>query len=96
VTSSRRNSRSSEAAAIALVRSAGSVRRSRTLAGSVVSQPRRRANAVNERNVATWRFQVAGAHCPHAAAVNVSRVAPSSASSARVLCLAASRLIVCV
>jgi len=57
-----------------LVRSAGSVRRSRTAAASLVSHPLRREKVVNERRVATWRFQVVGAQPPHVRAVRESGV----------------------
>jgi len=65
----------------ALVRSSGSLRRSSTAAGSSAVHPRRRAWAVKERRVATWRFQVAGAHVVHAALTKLSRVALSRAAS---------------
>jgi hypothetical protein len=52
---------------MALVRSAGSGRRSKSTVRSSTSQRRRRQNARKERTVATWRFQVAGARLPHAA-----------------------------
>ena len=59
-------SRSSSGNGMALVRPAGCGRRSKSTVRSSTSQRRRRQNARNERTVATWRFQVAGARPPQA------------------------------
>ena len=64
-TSSRRNSRSSDARRDGFGPVVGlGRRRSSTAAGSSAIHPLRRAKAVKERRVATWRFHVAGAHRP--------------------------------
>ena len=84
LTSSRRHSRSSSARGIALVLSAGSGRRSRSMAMPSASQRRPWQNPRNERTVATCRFQVAGARPPQAvvtATVTPSRVSIDSGRS---------------
>ena len=71
---------------MALVRSTGSGRRSRSAARSSTSQRRRRQNARKEQRVATWRFQVAGARSLHAvvtATVTASTVNVDSGRAAQ-------------
>ncbi|MBA2716439.1 MAG: hypothetical protein H0U51_05185 [Propionibacteriales bacterium] len=64
------------------VRSAGSRRRLAPTTRSP-TQPRRRANATNDRVVARCRFHVAGAHVPHASVSAASIAAASTKPNKR-------------
>jgi len=69
-------------------------RRSRPAQRSICSQPWRRQNTVNERRVATCRFQVAGASVPQLSAASSATAGPSRVSSGRSPCVLVSALIV--